>query len=143
VSEPPKKSGAKKASATNSSTASVRDVVARASHLREVAAILRAGRVEFVTRFNGVGRDLPELLLQRDGQGARPATIEAILEVESSLEGIAHELEARADALLSTHVDSEALGRVHETTGIGVDQVVHRDRLDPALRPRSQKMPMG
>jgi hypothetical protein len=142
MSSGPKKSAAKKTSPSDGPPggASVRDVVARASHLREVVAIVRAASVEFVNRFNGIGRELPELLLQRVGHGARPATVEAILEVEAALEGVAREFESRANALLSMHVESgESIERVHEVAGIGADLVVHRDCLERPYRPRLQR----
>lgn len=124
--------------------ASVRDVVARASHLREVVAIVRAASSEFVSQFSGIGELLPELLLQRDGQGARPATVEAVLEAESALEGVARDLEARANALLSAPVESsERVERLHVVTGIGEDHVVRRDGPARVPRPPVQKMSPG
>lgn len=136
----PKRSAPKK----STKTASVRDVVARASHYREVVAIVRAASVEYISQFGGVGEQLPALLLQRDGQGARPATVEAVLEAESALEGVARELEARANALLSAPVESsESVERLHVVTGIGEDHVVRRDGLARVPRPPVEKMSPG
>lgn len=135
----PKKSTTKKATTNTGSsttkTASVRDIVARASHLREVVAIVRAASSEYIIQFADIGQQLPELLLQRDGGGARPASAEAIIEAESALEGIARELEARANALLSAPVESsERIEHLHAVTGIGEDRVVRRDRYQTLRR---------
>jgi hypothetical protein len=129
---------AKKTTPSNGSAmASVKDIAAHASHLREVIAIVRAASLEYIGQFSGIGHDLPELLLQRDGQGARAATVEAVLEAEGLLEGIARDLESRANALLSTTVESSGmLDHVHAVPGIGLDQVVRREGLSSILRPR-------
>ena len=143
MSEPPKKSSAKKpgtSKRTAGATASVRDVAAHATHLHEVIAIIRAASVEYISRFAGVGHALPELLLQRDGSGARPATVEAIVDAVSALESVAREIEARADALLGSRVESaEVIDRDRPATALGADRVVHRDLLDGAMRPAFER----
>lgn len=127
-----------------STASSVRDVVAHASHLREVVAILRAASVEFIGRFSGIGHALPELLLQRDGQGARTATVDAIMAAGRALDSVASEFEARARALMSLPVESgEVIEHTHTSTGIGVDQVVYRDYLDASHLPAVEKKPQA
>ncbi|MBX3203597.1 MAG: hypothetical protein KF764_00950 [Labilithrix sp.] len=137
----------RQAEATNkplsTKTLSVQDVVVRAMHLGEVAAIIRALSAEIAPRFNGVGREVPELLLERDGSGARPATIDAIIAAEGALDELAADLERRAGSLVMLPVDvSEAADQLQAVRGIGVDRVVHRDHLDTPLRPeRERTMP--
>ncbi|MBX3230681.1 MAG: hypothetical protein KIT84_00575 [Labilithrix sp.] len=143
MSEAPKKNATKKSGTskgTSARTVSVRDVAAHANHLHEVIAIIRAASVEYISRFAGVGHALPELLLQRDGSGARPATVDAIVDVGTVLEGVARELEARALAMLGTRVESaEVVDRDRPATAFGADRVVHRDLLDSPLRPAFER----
>lgn len=121
-------------------TVAVQAVVAHACHLGEVAAIVRAAAAEFVIRFNGDDYRLPELLLQRKGSGARPATVEAIMAAELALGELARDLEARARALLKLPVDvGDVVDPASPVTGIGFDHVVHRDLLEGALRSGVEK----
>lgn len=125
-------------------TAAVQDVVAQACHLGEVTAILRSVSTEFISRFNGDGHKLPELLLQRRGSGPRPATVEVIIAAEMALEGLAREFDARARALLNLPVDvGEKEDLPQSVESFGFEQVVHRDHLESALRSAIPKKTSG
>lgn len=133
------KTQAGKSSATKkptSSGASVRDVVAQVTHIQEVTAIVRSAASEIANRFSGLGSALPELLLQRDGCGARPATVEAIVAAESSLNALASNLEGQALLLLSLPTEgAQAEGTSLPVPGFGIDNVVRRDLLELSNRP--------
>lgn len=134
---PKKNNPSPKVAASTGGSAPIEDVIAHALCLREAATILRSATVEYVQKFNGDDFRLPELLLQRRGSGARPATIEGILEAEQALNGIAVELEGRARQLLGLRVDvTDVPGAAHRVPAfLGEDEVVSRDLVTPRLRP--------
>ncbi len=137
MSSPPKKNAKGPKGAASAASAPVEDVVAHALFLREAATILRSATIEYAPKFAGSEFRLPELLLQRRGGGARPATIEAILEAVQALNGIAGDLEGRARELLGLRVEVGDLPGAEQRAPafLGDEEVVHRDLVTPRLRP--------
>lgn len=82
-------------------TAPVQAIVEQARRFIECAAIVRAARDAILPTFiPQPGRSLPEVLLQRPGEGPRPATVEAVVDSEIALEELARRFDERARALL-------------------------------------------
>ena len=136
MSGPPKKNAKGPKGAASAASAPVEDIVAHALFLREAATILRSATIEYAPKFAGNEFRLPELLLQRRGGGARPATIEAILEAVQALNGIAGDLEGRARQLLGLRVEvGDVPGEQRAPAFLGEEEVVHRDLVTPRLRP--------
>lgn len=113
------------APASSGTTAAVQAVVEHARRFVECAAIVRAaGEAVLPTFMPQSGRTLPEVLLRRVGEGPRPATVDAVVDAELAIEGLARQFEERARALLVLPVSLGEQEPPPATEGLSFDTVV-------------------
>lgn len=128
------------ASATPAGKAmTVADASTSADRYVEMAALVRAVRDEVVPKFAPMGRNLPELLLRRGDMGVRPASVDAIVDVECELETLARRFDETAARLYGARVTPLEGQPRHLPV---VDTVVSQGELE-SLLPRPSRPDTG
>lgn len=116
-------------------SAALNDIYGHAGRFLEMAAIVRAVRDDIVPAFYPEPRsERPRRALQRKGAGPRPATIEAILEAEKSLEELARVFDGRARELLQLRVDLGDAPAPDEVVELAGDDVVAWEDFPPDMK---------
>lgn len=114
--------------------ASVQKLFTQSRQCVEAATIVRAVSQQIVLQFHSDNDlRLPLLLLQRQGEGPRAATTEAIVEATTTLEGVARHFEARARELLGLP-EFDGPSQTTPSEELIIDEVVPRESAEAEFK---------